>query len=69
MLKTMQERNDDLEREVERFHQRREIEQRVSSLAFYRYFLFSLVIDTFLHYYHFGIDRSKTSSFSSRYKR
>lgn len=52
MLKTMQERNDDLEREVERFHQRREIEQRVSSLAFYSYFLFSLVIDTFLHYYY-----------------
>jgi len=26
----MQDRNDDLEREVERFHQRREIEQRVS---------------------------------------
>jgi hypothetical protein len=32
-LKTMQERNNDLEREVERFHQRREIEQRVSSLG------------------------------------
>jgi structural maintenance of chromosomes protein 5 len=26
----MQDRNDDLEREVERFHQRREIEQHVS---------------------------------------
>jgi hypothetical protein len=44
-LKTMQERNDDLEREVERFHQRREIEQRVSFLGSSS-FLFSAVLFT-----------------------
>lgn len=46
----MQERNNDLEREVERFHQRREIEQRVSSLGSSS-FLFSPLLFTIYYIY------------------
>jgi len=49
-LKTMQERNNDLEREVERFHQRREIEQRVNiSALHFSILLFTVHLIIFLY--------------------